>query len=163
MTCFDVVCAFILSETEHLPSPGGQQQPAMALFRPLNRHIGCGESVISAHVCSSAFHAGAVTISSVSPIDKVESRCFLKDAVSNWLVMECMFVGYSGGTFLNMQCSAVGSTPFRAFTCTGLHFYKLVKIAARAVDISFIESYGVELLVVTLNEQGTHPCSCQML
>lgn len=121
---FDVVSAFILSEIEHLLSPGGRQQPAMALFRHLNRHISCSKSKISTHVCSSAFHASAVTIGSVSPIDKVESWCFLKDAVSNWLMMECMIVGSSGETCVNMQCSAVSSTPFRAFMCTGLHFYR---------------------------------------
>lgn len=73
---FDVVSAFIVSEIEHLLSPGGRWQPAMALFRHLNRHIRCSKSEISAHVCSSAFHANAVTIGFVSPIDRVESWCF---------------------------------------------------------------------------------------
>lgn len=76
----------------------------------------------STHICSLAFHANAVKISSVSPIDKVDSLCF-KDAVSNWLMLECMIVGYSGEMCLIMQCSTVGSTPLRAFMCTSLHLF----------------------------------------
>lgn len=77
----------------------------------------------SAHICSSAFHANAVKIRSVSPADEVESFC-LKDAVSDWLTLECMIVGYSGEMCLIMQCSTVSSTPFRAFMCTSLHVFR---------------------------------------
>lgn len=59
-------------------------------------------------------------ISSVSPIDKVESFFLLfKMQFLQELANFGMYdVGYSGEMCLIMQCGTIGSAPYRAFICT---------------------------------------------